>query len=90
MVRRFFRSHTLLIATLTRRGRITVPAAVREALGLEAGDQVEFVEVVPGRYELVAKTKWVTALKGNVRQGPKNGVDGEMNSAIANRGSWMG
>ena len=31
------------IATLTSRGQITLPTAVRAALGLEAGNQVDFV-----------------------------------------------
>ncbi|MGA3195891.1 MAG: AbrB/MazE/SpoVT family DNA-binding domain-containing protein [Terriglobales bacterium] len=31
-------------ATLTSKGQITIPSRVREALGLEKGDRVEFVE----------------------------------------------
>ena len=31
------------IATLTSKGQITLPMAVRTALGLEAGNQVDFV-----------------------------------------------
>lgn len=29
--------------TLTRKGQITIPIAVREALGLQEGDRIEFV-----------------------------------------------
>jgi antitoxin PrlF len=36
-------------ATLTSKGQITIPAEVREALGVDTGDRVEFVEVAPGR-----------------------------------------
>ena len=36
-------------ATLTSKGQITIPAAVRKSLGVETGDRVEFVEVAPGR-----------------------------------------
>lgn len=32
---------TMSIAILTTKGQITVPAAVREALGVGAGDRVE-------------------------------------------------
>src|SRR6185312_6163252 len=51
-------------ATLTGKGQITIPVEVREALRLDAGDRVEFVEVEPGRFEIVPATRSVTALKG--------------------------
>ena len=34
-------------ATLSSKGQITIPVDVREALGLSAGDRVEFVETAP-------------------------------------------
>jgi AbrB family looped-hinge helix DNA binding protein len=55
-------------ATITSKGQITIPAAVRRALGVEAGDRVELVRVEPGRFELVAVTQSVTKLKGLVRK----------------------
>ena len=51
-------------ASLTSKGLITVPSAVRAALGVDAGDRVEFFEVAPGSYEFIAVTRPVTALKG--------------------------
>ena len=43
-------------ATLTSKGQITIPAAVREALRVGAGDRVEFVEIAPGsRLEVAAR-----------------------------------
>ena len=74
-------------ATLTTKGQITIPAPVRQALGVDAGDRVEFVEVSPGRYELIAATRSVTALKGMFGKPRKSVSIGEMNAAIARRGS---
>jgi antitoxin PrlF len=74
-------------ATLTSKGQITIPAAVREALGVGAGDRVEFVEIAPGRYEFIAATLPVSALKGMFGK-PRKAVSIEaMNAAIARRGA---
>ena len=40
------------VATMTSKGQLTVPAEVRERLGLRAGSRVSFVETSPGTYEL--------------------------------------
>jgi antitoxin PrlF len=74
-------------ATLTSKGQITIPVEVREALGVDAGDRVEFVEVAPGRYEFMAATRSVTALKGMFGKPRKSVSTEEMNAAIARRGS---
>jgi antitoxin PrlF len=74
-------------ATMTSKGQITIPAPVRAALGIEAGSRVEFVQVGEGRFELVAATRPVTALKGLVRK-PAAAVTVEaMNEAIAEQGA---
>lgn len=74
-------------ATLTSKGQITIPAAVRAALGVEAGDRVEFVQVEPGRFELVAGTRSVKALKGIVRKPAVPVTIAAMNAAIAAHGA---
>ena len=74
-------------ATLTSKGQITIPAVVRTALGVDSGDRVEFVEVTPGRFELVAATQPVTALKGLIRKPAKPGSIEAMNAAIARQGA---
>lgn len=51
-------------ATLTSKGQVTIPASVRNGLGVDTGDRVEFIEMGPGRYEVIAATLPVTALKG--------------------------
>ena len=74
-------------ATLTSKGQITVPVAVREALGVDAGDRVEFVEIAPGRFEFIAATRSVTALKGMFGATRKRVSIDEMNAVIARRGA---
>ncbi len=74
-------------ATVTSKGQITIPAIVRTSLGVEAGDRVEFVEVEPGRFELVAATQSVTALKGLVRKPASPVTVDAMNDAIAAQGA---
>ena len=74
-------------ATLTSKGQITVPAAVRDALGVGTGDRVEFVEIAPGRYEFIAATRSVTALKGMFGKARKTVSVKAMNAVIAKRGA---
>lgn len=77
----------MVTATLTGKGQITIPVEVRQALRLDAGDRVEFVEVEQGRFEIVPATRSVTALKGMFGK-PKRAVSiEEMNAAIAKRGA---
>jgi len=74
-------------ATLTSKGQITIPAEVRQALGVDAGDRVEFVEVAPGRFEFIAATRSIKALKGMFGKPRKTVSIEEMNAAIARRGA---
>lgn len=70
-------------ATLTTKGQITIPVDVRRALNVEAGDRVEFVQIEPGRFEVLAATRSVCELKGRFGK-PKRTVSiEEMNAAIA-------
>ena len=74
-------------ATLTTKGQITIPVEVRNALKVEAGDRVEFVQIAPDRYEFVAATSEVTALKGMFGPAKKPVSLTVMNEAIAKRGA---
>ena len=74
-------------ATMTSKGQITIPAIVRTSLGVAAGDRLEFVQIEPGRFELVAATHSVTALKGLIRKPKKPVTVAAMNAAIAKRGA---
>jgi antitoxin PrlF len=70
-------------ASVTSKGQITIPAAVREAMQVGTGDRVEFVEIEAGRYEFIAATRPVTALKGMFGKANKTVSVEQMNAAIA-------
>lgn len=70
-------------ATLTSKGQITIPKEVRDALGVEAGDRVEFVAQERGVYKVVAATRDVRHLKGLIPKPDKAVSLEEMDRAIA-------
>ncbi len=77
-------------ATLTTKGQITIPADVRRLLNVQAGDRVEFVQIEPGRFELVPATRSVRELKGLFGQPGRTVSIDEMNQTIAERGAQAG
>ena len=74
-------------ATVTSKGQITLPAAVRASLGLEAGSRVEFVEISPGQFSIVPATSPVAALKGMLGKPARPVTVEAMNAAIAAQGA---
>jgi len=73
-------------ATVSSKGQVVIPSDVRTRLGIATGDRVEFIELEPGRYEIVPATHSVKALKGLIPK-PKKPVSIEaMNEAIAEEG----
>jgi antitoxin PrlF len=71
-------------ATITSKGQITIPIQVRNALGVDPGDRIEFVEVGKGEFNIVAATRSVRELSGMLyRKGRKPVSIEEMNAAIA-------
>jgi antitoxin PrlF len=52
-------------ARVTSKGQVTVPKAVREALGIDAGDEVIFR--VEGNRAVLARTQDFLSLAGTVR-----------------------
>lgn len=51
-------------ATLTSKGQITLPQAVRQALGVEAGDKIDFVAEAGGGFRVVALRQDAQRLRG--------------------------
>ncbi len=74
-------------ATVTSKGQITIPVRVREALHVGAGDRVEFVQIEPGRYEIIAVTRSLREMKGMFGKSARTVTIEEMNQAIAKQGA---
>lgn len=70
-------------ASVTSKGQITIPQAVREALRIDTGDRVAFVPIGPGRFEFIAATQPIARLKGMFGKPVKAVSVEEMNEAIA-------
>jgi AbrB family looped-hinge helix DNA binding protein len=72
-------------AVLTSKGQITIPKEVRDALGVDTGDRLEFVATGKGVFEVVAASKDVRELKGMIDR-PRRPVSvEEMRRAVARR-----
>jgi antitoxin PrlF len=74
-------------ATLSSKGQITIPLLVRQKLGVDTGDRVEFIELANGQFALVPATEDVRTLKGIVPKPPTPLSVEEMRRIIANRGA---
>ncbi|WDD91328.1 AbrB/MazE/SpoVT family DNA-binding domain-containing protein [Burkholderia sp. FERM BP-3421] len=75
-------------ATITSKGQVTIPVDVRNELGLESGDRVEFsLNEATGRYEVYPVTRSLAALKGIVKKPAKAVSIDDMNRAIADQGA---
>ena len=74
-------------ATLTSKGQVTIPREVRQKLGVDAGDRVEFVEIAPGEFALKAATEDVRSLKGMIRRTGSPVAIEAMNAAVKRRGA---
>ncbi|CAI8697599.1 AbrB/MazE/SpoVT family DNA-binding domain-containing protein [Burkholderia sp. Bp9142] len=75
-------------ATITSKGQVTIPVDVRNQLGLEAGDRIEFsFNEATGRYEVYPATRSLVELKGVVKKPEKPVSIDDMNQAIAEQGA---
>ena len=72
-------------AVVTSKGQITIPKPVRDALGVETGDRVEFVELEKGVYSVIAATRDIRDLKGVIPKPAKPVSIEDMNRAVRRR-----
>ena len=72
----------MVAATMTSKGQITIPVAVRRKLRLKAGSKVDFVENAAGELVLRPRTGDIRELYGIVKyDGPPLSIE-EINEAI--------
>jgi len=70
--------------TITSKGQVTIPKAVRDALGLKPGDRVAFLLQPDGRVLVEPETVDVRSLRGMLRREGETPVTvEEMNEAVA-------
>ena len=70
-------------ATLTSKGQLTLPKEIRAALGLSAGDKVNFVLMEDGNYALLPVTHSIRTLKGFFHKSEREPVTlEEMDNAV--------
>ena len=73
-------------ATLTSKGQVTIPKAVREILRVDAGDQVDFVVTDRGDVLVRGVSLDVRELRGLLKRPGRRAVSvDEMNAAILRR-----
>lgn len=70
-------------ATLTSKGQVTIPKGIRDLLGLEAGDQLDFVVDGQARVVLRPGNRDARGLRGLLQRPRRKPVTlAEMNAAI--------
>ena len=74
-----------MTSKITSKGQVTLPKSVRERLGIEAGDRLEFIESEQG-FLVVAATRDIRTLKGIVGRPKKPVTIQDMNTAIEKMG----
>ena len=73
----------MTLATLTNKGQVTIPKAIRESLGLHPGDKIEFVVLENGKSYIKPITKRVDDVFGRLHKPGMNPVSvDEMNEKL--------
>ena len=70
-------------ATLTSKGQVTIPKAVRDALHLRTGDRLDFILEADGTVRMLPITGSVKRLKGMLPKPARTLTIEEMDDAIA-------
>lgn len=74
-------------ATVTSKGQVTIPQAIRRTLKVAAGDRLDFVVDAEGRVVVRPAVRDVAEIKGLLRRVGRKAVSvAEMNAAIVRQG----
>lgn len=76
-------------ATVTSKGQITIPLSVRQRLGIDAGDRIEFVEIADGEFAIKPAVCDVRSLRGLLKKSTTPVSTAEMRRAIRSRGAQL-
>ncbi|MFA6958656.1 MAG: AbrB/MazE/SpoVT family DNA-binding domain-containing protein [Thermoanaerobaculia bacterium] len=76
-----------MIATVTSKGQVTLPAEARKQLGIKAGSKLEFIVVDGTRLEVIPVAQSVTSLKSILPKPKKRLSLGEIDDAIGRGGA---
>lgn len=68
---------------MSSKGQLTVPASVRNEMGAAEGTRIEFIPLGDGRFEIVAASSPVQALKGMIKRPSTPVTVEDMKQAIA-------
>ncbi len=78
---------SMATSTMTTKGQVTIPLDVRQRLGLDSGDRIEFVEIESGVFAIKPAIDDVRSLKGMLRKPAKPVSIEAMKAAIRLRGT---
>jgi AbrB family looped-hinge helix DNA binding protein len=67
---------------VTFNGRITLPTDIRKQLGLKTGDNIDFVEIEKGRFEICSCTAAIRNLEKSVEAPAFEPVVGEVKETV--------
>jgi antitoxin PrlF len=72
----------MALATLTNKGQVTIPKAVRDSLGLHTGDKLEFVVTESGEALFRPVTKEIDEVFGRLHRPGRKPVSIEKMDAV--------
>ena len=78
----------MALGTLTNKGQVTIPKAIRESLGLRSGDKLEFVLVESGKVYIRPVTKKVDDVFGILYKSERGPVSVEATDEKIRQNIW--